>query len=79
MKTVKNSTMSLEPLGILRLLYQYNLFNNDQQQVHNVQHPVCKDQLQVLILVVKTVSTVTSVVHEVRTLEEQHSIQISML
>ena len=36
---------------------------NKEQQVDKVQHPVCKDQLQVLILVMKTVGKETSVVH----------------
>ena len=42
----------------------------DQQQVR-------KDQMQVLLLVMKTVSTAMSTVHRVKTLEEQYSIQIS--
>ena len=47
MKTMKNLSMSLLPLQNLKLLYQYYLFIKDQQ-------PVRKDQLQVLILVMKT-------------------------
>ena len=43
MKTMQNRKMSLEPLQTLRQLYQYYLFDKDQQQVR-------KDQLQVLIL-----------------------------
>ena len=61
--------MSLEPLQILKLLYQYYLFIKDQQ-------PIGKDQLQVLILVMKTVSTSMRTVHRVKTLEEQYPIQI---
>ena len=57
----------------LRLLYQYYLFNKDQQQVHKDQQQVYKDQLQVLILVMKTVSLAMSTVHRVSTLEEQYS------
>ena len=41
----------------------------DQQQVR-------KDQMQVLLLVMKTVRTAMSTVHRVKTLEEQYSIQI---
>ena len=69
--------MSLEPLRTLRPLYQHYLFNEDQQQVHKDQQPARKDQLQVLILVMTTVSIAMSTVHRVRTLEEQCSIQIS--
>ena len=62
--------MSLELLQSLRLLYQYYLFNKDQQ-------PVRKDYLEVLILVVKTLNTAMSTVHRVKTLEGQYLIQIS--
>ena len=77
MKTMKNLKMSLEPLQILSLLYQYYLFIKDQQPVHKDQQPDRKDQLQVLILVMKTVREAMSTVHRVRTLEEQYPIQIS--
>ena len=70
MKTMENLKMSLEPLRSLRLLYQYYLFIQDQQ-------PVRKDQLQMLILVMKTLSFAMSTVQTIRTLEEQFSIQIS--
>ena len=70
MRTMKNLKMSLEPLQTLNLLFQYYLFIKDQQ-------PVRKDQLPVQFLMMKTVSTATSTVHKVRTLEEQRSIQIS--
>ena len=69
MKTMQNRKMSLEPLQILRQLYQYYLFDKDQQQVR-------KDQLQVLILVMTTVSTAMRTVHRVKTQEEQYPIQI---
>ena len=70
--------MSVELLlQILRLLYQYYLFNKDQQPLHKDQQPVRKDRLQVLILVMKTVRKAISTVHRVKTLEEQYSIQIS--
>ena len=69
MKTMMNLNMSLEPLQILRILYQYDLFIKDQQ-------PVRKDQQQMLILVMRTVSTAMGKVHSVKTLEE-NSIQIS--
>ena len=70
MKRMKNANMRLEPHQILRLLYQYHLFHKDQQPVH-------KDHLQVIILVMNTVSTAMSKVHRVKTLEEQYSVQIS--
>ena len=53
------------------------LFIKDQQPVHKDQQPVRKDQPQLQFLVTKTVSTATSIVHKVRTLEEQCSVQIS--
>ena len=71
MKTMKN--FKNEP-GISSnshtIFYGYYLFIKDQQPSH-------KDQLPVQFLVMKTVSTATSVVHRVRILEEQCSIQIS--
>ena len=63
MKTMKNPTMSLEPLHFFKLLSQYYLFIKDQQQVHKDQQSVRKDQLQVLILVMKAVSIAMSTVH----------------
>ena len=77
MKMMKSLSMSLEPLQILKLLYQCYLFIKDQQPVRKDQQPVRKDQLQVLILVMKTVSIAISTVHRVKTLEEQYCIQIS--
>ena len=79
MKTMKNLRMSLEPLQTVKQVYQYYLFNKDQQQVHKDQQPVRRDQLQVLMLVMKTVSIAMSTVHRVRTLEGQYSTQISTL
>ena len=70
MRTTKNLETSLEPLQILNLLYQYYFFIKDQQ-------PVRKDQLPVQTLKMKTVSTATSFVHKVRTLEGECSTQIS--
>ena len=67
--------MSLEPLQTLSLLYQYCLFTKDQQQVHKDKKPGHRDQLQVLIRVMKTVSIAMSTVHRDKTLEEQYSIQ----
>ena len=74
---MKNLNMNLEPLQILRLLYQYYIFIKDQQPINKDQLPVRKDQLQVLILVMKTVRKAMGTVHRVKTLEEQYSIQIS--
>ena len=62
--------MSLELLQTLNPLYQYFLFFKDQQQV-------LKDQLPVTTLRMKTVSTATNKVHEVRTPNEHCSTQIS--
>ena len=45
--------------------------------LHQGPKSVCKDQLQVLILMVKRVSTVMRLVHREYFLEEQCSIQIS--
>ena len=59
-----------EFLQTLRQLYQYDICIKDQQ-------PVRKNQLQVLILAMKTVNTVMSTVHRVKTLEEQYSVEIS--
>ena len=64
MKRMKNLTMSLELLQTLRLLYQYYLFIKDQQPVHKDQQTVRNDQLQLLILVMKTVSKAMSRVHK---------------
>ena len=55
----------------LNPLYLYYLFIKDQQSVR-------KDQLPVPTLRMKTVSTATSIVHEVRTPEGQCPTQISM-
>ena len=77
MKTMKNRKMSLEPLQILKLLYQYYLFIKDQPLVHKDLQPIRKDQQQVLIRVMKTVSVAARTVHRVKTLEEQY-IQIYM-
>ena len=60
MRTMKNIKMSLEPLQTLNLLYQYYLFIKDQQ-------PVRRDQLPVQFLVMKTVSTATSIGHRSKT------------
>ena len=57
--------------------YQFDLFIKDQQPVRKDQQPVHKDQQPAPTLKMKTVSTATSTVHKVRTLEEQYSIQIS--
>ena len=54
----------------LLLLHQGSSSSHDQQ-------PSRKDQLQVRILVMKTVSIAISVVHRVRTLEVTCSFQIS--
>ena len=62
--------MSLELLQTLNTLYQYYLFLKEQQQV-------LKDQLPVTTLRMKTVSTVTNIVHEVRTPKGHCSSQIS--
>ena len=78
MKTIKNLSMSLEPLQNLKLLYQYYLFIMDQQPVYKDQQHVCKDQVQVQILVMKTVSFAMSTVHRVKTQEEQSLVQIGI-
>ena len=52
-------------------------FIKDQQPVHKDQQPARKDQLQVLILVMKRMRKAMSIVHRVRTLEEQYPFQIS--
>ena len=62
MRTMKNLKMSLKPLQTLRLPYQYYLFNKDQQPARKDQRSIRED-LQVLILVMKTVSTAISPVH----------------
>ena len=67
---MKNLKIGLEPLQILRPLYQNCLFIKHQQQVH-------KDQLHVLVLMMKIVSIAMSTSHRVRTPEEQYFIQIS--
>ena len=72
MKTMQNRKMSLEPLQILNQLHQYNLIDKDLQHVR-------KDQLQVLILVMKTVSTAMSTAHKVMTPEERYPSHFSML
>ena len=59
-----------EPLLPLNTFFQYCLFIKDQQ-------PVRRDQLPVQTLVMKTVSTATNTLHEVRTLKGQCSTQIS--
>ena len=46
--------------------------------LHQDQQPVRRDHLPVHILAMKTVRRATSIVHRVRTLEEQYSIQISI-
>ena len=70
MKTMKNVKISMELLLTFSLLYQCYIFIKDQQ-------PVRKDQLRVQYIMMKILSTATSTVHRVRTLEEQYSIQIS--
>ena len=71
MKTMQNRKMSLEPLQILNQLHQYNLIDKDLQHVR-------KDQLQVLILEMTTVSTAMNTVRRVKTQEEPYPIPFSM-